>query len=316
MKKITNLLLTYPAGYPAYYTKLKPFFIELFNLIPNEINLHIIVNNITVSHELEDLVHRPFNPIIAQRLNDIWLRDFMGFPMDREVVKPIYFPDYLSKLNTSNQINRVQESSTRILDQLGFMVGDMELVWDGGNLVTNGTVGFITEKILYDNPDFSLSEMQSRIEYALKIKPVFIPKVLNDPLGHSDGYMAFVDQDTLAISSYPDRPYLRRENEYLEELRKIVRKEGLEIIEINDYPVDEKYNAGEQWIASAKGCYINYLKLNNTIILPNFQLPRTAPKYYHDNKERLEAFGYQVVSIDATQLSELGGVLHCISWEW
>lgn len=93
--------------------------------------------------------------------------------------------------------------------------------------------------------------------------------------------------------------------------------EKLEIIGIQDRPTLERCYVDEESIESANGCYINFLKLNNTIILPKFDIGRFKSSTYNSvNKELLEEMGYDVVSIDCTELSNLGGVLHCISWEW
>ena len=94
-----------------------------------------------------------------------------------------------------------------------------------------------------------------------------VPTSINDTLGHTDGYMAFLEEDTICISAYPDLPYLKHENEYLFRLREIAREEKLEIIDIRDYPSNERCTVGGESIESAKGCYINFLNLNNTIIL-------------------------------------------------
>ena len=220
-------------------------------------------------------------------------------------------------INTKDKLQKISTYSNKALTKLNLSSSDIDLVWDGGNLVSNGRLGFITEKILTDNPDYSKTEILSRIEYALNIKPIIVPKCLNDTLGHIDGYASFIEEDKLCISSYPDKDYLKSENEYLFRLREIAREENLEIIDIQDYPVDEKCRVGGESIESAKGCYVNFLKLNNIIILPEFKLGRgRSGDYNRVNREMLQEMGYDVRTIDCTELSELGGVLHCISWEW
>ena len=193
---------------------------------------------------------------------------------------------------------------------------DIDLLWDGGNLVSNGKIGFITDKILSDNLDYSEAEILSRIEYALHFKQILVPTSNHDMLGHIDGYMAFLEEDTIGISTYPDSSFLKHENEYLLRLREIAREEKLKIIDIQDQPVDERCIVGEESIESAKGCYVNFLKINKTIFLPKFDIGRiNSSRYNSVNKEMLEEMGYEVRTIDCTELSELGGVLHCISWE-
>ena len=93
-------------------------------------------------------------------------------------------------------------------------------------------------------------------------------------------------------------------------------KEGLRIVDTYDNPVNERCYVGGESIESAKGCYVNFLKLNNTIILPEFSPPRRPViNYNKKNRETFEKLGYSVQAINCTELSKLGGVLHCISWE-
>lgn len=316
MKTVSELLLVYPDNFPSYYSALKPFYLELYELIPSEIQLNIIVNNEQAREELKNKVNRPFLPIVIKGFDEIWLRDFMGFFVNGEVMKPEFKPDYLSKINTIEKLKKINQYSNKAIEALNLKMNDLDIVWDGGNLVTNGKIGFITDKILDDNKEYSTAEILSRIEYALAIKPVLVPTSKFDTLGHIDGYMSFLEEDKICISVYPDLPFLRSELKYLDKLREIAKKENLDIIDVKDNPVEERCIVGKESIESVKGCYVNFLKLNNTIILPEFDLQSNS-KIDNNNINRnvFENIGYNVKSIDCTALSKLGGVLHCISWE-
>jgi agmatine/peptidylarginine deiminase len=309
--------LTYPDQFPNYYTNLKPFFLELFNLIPKEIDLHIVINNSKAEEELKEKVTRPFYTVLAPGLDEIWLRDFMGFYNGDEVIKPIYQPDYLTSLNTREQSFKINKLSCELLTKLGLECSPLDVVWDGGNLVANSTVGFIADKIVSDNPEYPPTDLFRKIDYLFDFKPIPVPTSSYDTLGHIDGYMSMLDEKNVCISVYPDQPYLKTEQEYLYHLRESAREEGLNIVDITDYPTGERCIVGGESIESAKGCYVNFLKLNDTIILPEFRLSRRGSVVKNRiNKEILEEMGYKVNSIDCTKLSELGGVLHCISWDW
>ena len=104
MNTISNLLLVYPDAFPSYYEALKSFYLELYELIPEDSQLNIIVNNEKAIEELIQKVQRQFTPILVEGFDEIWLRDFMGFPEGEEVIKPIYNPDYFSKINTIQKL--------------------------------------------------------------------------------------------------------------------------------------------------------------------------------------------------------------------
>ena len=129
--------------------------------------------------------------------------------------------------------------------------------------------------------------------------------------------MSFLGDDKIAISSYPDLTFLTEDQQYLRMLRKVARENGLEVVDIKDRPVDEKCWLGNEFIYSARGCFVNFLKLNDTIILPDFDLPK-YPKQncFTQNKNKLEKMKFNVENVDCTMLSSTGGVVHCVSWEY
>ena len=98
-------------------------------------------------------------------------------------------------------------------------------------------------------------------------------------------------------------------------LEKTLIELGLDIIYINDRPVDEVCKVGNEKIEGAKGFYNNFIKLNETVILPEFTLPTLKESNYYNevNKEELGR-RFEVKSINCDLLGKLGGVLHCISF--
>jgi agmatine/peptidylarginine deiminase len=67
---------------------------------------------------------------------------------------------------------------------------------------------------------------------------------------------------------------------------------------------------------SARGNYINFLRINNLIILPEYTLATKKETDYYNkvNQEILERLGFEIKRINCDLLSKLGGVLHCISF--
>ncbi len=103
-----------------------------------------------------------------------------------------------------------------------------------------------------------------------------------------------------------------------------LEEEKLEVIEMYDRPVDEIVpcecyrKTKKACFYSARGNYINFLRLNNTIILPEYSLPTLKEtKYYNEvNKEILIQQGFEVRTINCDMLSKEGGSLHCLSYTY
>ena len=132
MNTVSSLLLVYPDSFPSYYSSLCKFYLELYELVPSDIALNIIVNNKKAIKILSKKVGRAFKPMLIEGFNEIWLRDFMGFEVNGRVVKPIFNPDYFSKINTVEKLYQVKEFSNQTLDQIPIKRDGIDLLWDGG----------------------------------------------------------------------------------------------------------------------------------------------------------------------------------------
>jgi agmatine/peptidylarginine deiminase len=223
--------------------------------------------------------------------------------MGSHIVKPIFKPRYYRKFFDEAA---VIDSYSKILHSiLGVDMEQIPLIWDGGNLVTNGEVGFITDQILQDNKKtHSEKEIKELISSCLGIEPVIVPSFSDDPFAHTDGYMNFLNKDTIALASYP-KEWRRKEINYLKELKTKVKRHVKNVVELKENPVEEMNGS----IYSAKGSYVNFLKLGKMILVPSFQDKETE-KY---NYGLLKPYG-KVVPINCNELAKFGGLLHCISF--
>ena len=86
----------------------------------------------------------------------------------------------------------------------------------------------------------SEQEIKDLIKSTLGIEPKFVPVYSDDPFGHSDGYMNFLDKDTIAIASYP-KTWRRKELAYLKVLKTIVRRYVKNVVELNEKPAEEMH---------------------------------------------------------------------------
>jgi agmatine/peptidylarginine deiminase len=198
----------------------------------------------------------------------------------------------------------------------------MPLLLDGGNFVNNGKYAFITDRILEDNGIFTQKEIERVIEVQTGLQPIIIERNKCDNIGHIDAYISFLDKNTVAIPNYPSFPFLADDIEFVTQLEEHLRRLGLKVIKLEERPIDEIGHCGcsgkkrTPCIYSARGNYINFLRINNLIILPEFTLPTKKESNYYNkvNGEILEEMGFEVKRINCDMLARFGGVLHCISY--
>ncbi len=302
----STLFLAYPESVVDCgedYTSAKGVFDRIIRALPSNMNLVVMTKTARIASNIEKMRKKRTTTLVNSELSSIWLRDTAGFNMGSHIVKPVYKPKYYRKFFDEAALI---DSYTKIIHSiLGVDMESIPLIWDGGNLVTNGEIGFITEQLLIDNKKtHSEKEIKELIKSTLGIDPIFVPVYSDDPFGHSDGYMNFLDKDTLAIASYP-KTWRRKELEYLKVLKTIVRRYVKNIVELKEKPAEEMHGS----IYSAKGNYVNFLKLGKMILVPSYQDAETEKHNY----DLLKPFG-KIVPINCNELSKFGGLLHCISF--
>lgn len=311
-QQTSGIVLPFPSEYKTKeYQELTQFFIELFQLIPEDIELTVICNSDDAFEKLISLSKRIINQIIViPKFNEIWLRDFMGLLINKKVYLPEYFTSASKKLYSKTHLIKLRKQVKQILDTLNFEVIDLEINLDCGNFIHNNYVAIITKKVIEDNPNI---DVVSYLEDKLQLKIILVDYLPNDLLAHIDGYASFINSKTIGLSSYPDELIsLSRENQILLQIEKQLKKNDFKIIKIFDRPILKKYNN----IPSAKGIYVNNILLNKTVILPQFKLPYSKTNYNSLNLEVYQKLSFSTLSINSNGISELGGGLHCISWQF
>lgn len=315
--KVSELSLYFPKEEKNEFLPLKDFYLELIKLIPNEITLKLLTN---VEAENRLSIKRKNIQEIKCAVNDIWLKDFMGFNVKRKIVKP---------LGTSNACNckvNIEEEKkfNTIIEELitneyQKELKQLPLVMDGGNMVTNGKIGFISNKILLDNPKKSKEEILGIISDELGITPILVENNKYDKVGQISAYMQFINKNTIAISQYPDLKELSYDNEYLEHLVKEATDLGLEVIRLREIPCYEntKCTFGEDkknCTLGSNGTFINFLIINGLAIIPEYSDLEDIWECNQYNKELLSIYFDNVVSINCDKLAEVGGLLNSITF--
>lgn len=304
-EKPTTLFLAYPEGVidcGIDYSPASIVFDQLIKEIPRNTNLVIFVKSAEISKRVSKL-HRNTTTLVNNELSSIWLRDSAGFNMGTHIVKPTFKPRYYRKYFEEAAL--IDQNMKIIHSILGIDMVKIPLIWDCGNLVTNGEIGFICDQILIDNKkSFDEAQIREIINTNLKIEPVFIPTHPDDIFGHADGCLSFLNKNTLAISKYPEDAN-KKDLKYLEELKEIVQKHIPNVIEIKENPTEEENND----VYSAKGLYTNFLSFGNLIYMPAYEDKDTD----NFNKNLLSKYG-KAIPINCDQLAAFGGLLHCISF--
>ncbi|MFD1630229.1 agmatine deiminase family protein [Pseudopedobacter beijingensis] len=326
-QKVENIILAYPKSFKNNFKKAASVIEELISKIPDKINVKLILSNENDLNYLYDVIgyRKSIQPLIVKGWDEIWLRDCMGFINGNKLIKPIYFPKYCDYRFRWKYFNRINQLSKDIISTLVKKeITDIPLIWDGGNLINNEEYGFMTSKIVEDNPTFSKFYIEKMIEEYLDIKPIIIFRQDDDVIGHIDGYASFISNDKLGVSLYPDMNFLRDDNVYLEELIKSAHYLGLETVRILDRPIDEsikcqcKKKKRSGCYSVSRGIYINNIILNDLIILPQYTLTtRRETEFYNNrNRELYEGMGFKVETVNCDSLSQFGGSLHCLCWTY
>lgn len=304
--KVSSLFLAYPEEVIDCGTDYSPattVFNELIRNLPRKINLVVLVKTAEIRKKVEGLRRKNTITLINNELSNIWLRDTAGFNMGTHIAKPIFKPKYYRK--HYEEANNIDQYMKIVHSILGMDMEKIPLIWDGGNLVTNGEIGFITKQILHDNKKtHTEDQIKEIITSHLDIEPIFLPVITDDPFGHSDGYLAFLNSDTIAISNYP-KTWRRKDRNYLHAIKVIIKQHVSNVIEIKENPTKDV----DEDIYSSKGNYVNFLQLGKDIYMPSFG-DEEIEKW---NKDILSKYG-KVRMINCNELAQFGGLLHCISF--
>lgn len=228
---------------------------------------------------------------------DIWCRDYMPVQIAEDrFVQFRYQPDYLRDYPDCR--------TTDGASLLGVKnCSNSELVVDGGNVVRWNDTVVMTEKVYRENRSIEPSRLRARLRRLLEVKRlVVIPPEGDDPIGHSDGMVRFVDADTVLVNDY--RPV---DPKFGQQVAAVLQRHRLNVI---PFPYQPTHHM-QVGIPSAEGVYLNFAQTKDTILLPVFGqaeddkaatlLAKTFPHH-------------QIVPVPCTALAMEGGVLNCVTW--
>ena len=230
---------------------------------------------------------------------DIWCRDYM--PVQTPSGKLIQFkydPSYL-RGNKDWEDSRSDVKEVCRLNNIEAQFSDINL--DGGNVLICDGRAIISDRIFSENPNRDKDELVMELSKLLDCEIIIIPAQNSDMTGHADGMVRFVNKNTILGNN------LEAEYKYWREgMQKVIEKYNLKYINMPFFvPKDSKHPL------SAVGIYVNYLEVNNLIVLPVFGREE-------DNQAITiikEAFpGKAIETIDYNDVAYEGGLLNCTTW--
>jgi agmatine/peptidylarginine deiminase len=231
---------------------------------------------------------------------DIWCRDYMPVQTPSgKLIQFTYDPSYLRD-NKEWEDSRSDVKEVCRLNNIEALFSDINL--DGGNVLICDGRAIISDRVFSENPDRDKDEIVKELGQLLECEIIIIPAENDDMTGHADGMVRFVNRNIILGNN------LEAEYKYWRErMQKVIEKYNLKYINMPFFvPKDSKHPL------SAVGVYVNYLEVDNLIVLPVFG------KEEEDNQAITiikEAFpGKAVETIDYNDVAYEGGLLNCTTW--
>ena len=230
---------------------------------------------------------------------DIWCRDYM--PVQTESGKLIQFkynPSYL-KGNKEWEESRSDVEDVCRMNNIHAQSSDINL--DGGNVLICEGRAILSDRIFSENPGKAKQELIDELGKLLECEIIII-KALNskeeDFTGHADGMVRFVNRNTILGNRLAD------DYKYIQDDRqRILEKYNMKYIDVPFFTTDN--------CDSAIGIYVNYLEVNNLIVVPVFG--RDEDKQAVDIIQK--AFPDRIIeTIDYNEVAKEGGLLNCTTW--
>lgn len=234
---------------------------------------------------------------------DIWCRDYM--PIQTENGKLIQFKYDPSYLRDNKEWEESRSDVKDVCELNGFKPEFSDINLDGGNVLICDRRAIITDRIISENPDYNEKKLKTDLARLLECEIIIIPayKSKDDDLtGHADGMVRFVDRNTILGNK------LDNEYQYIKNgMQKAVEQYGFNYISMPFF-IDKK---DPKHPYSAIGVYVNYLEVDNLIVMPIFG--REEDKQAKDIIQK--AFPNKVIeTIDYNDVALEGGLLNCTTW--
>jgi len=251
---------------------------------------------------------------IQDHCKNVWSRDYMPVQSGSgNLVHFIYAPSYM----TDSAKWKARRPDREILQKkLQLDCANSTIILDGGAIEILGKKAILSDRVFRDNKkpeEDIINEITNLLELD---QLIIVPQHPFDFTGHVDGLVRFIDDKTVLISEMlvdgvrnevevETNGYRKKliDNWYYS-FKYSLLNAGLKL---KTLPCTAYRNPNDQ---SGHGIYLNFLKLNNLIIMPSYGQPEDDVA-----KQKLESFYKCTVQmVDSAELSAEGGMINCVTW--
>ena len=234
---------------------------------------------------------------------DIWCRDYM--PVQTESGKLIQFKYDPSYLKGKKEWEESRSDVKEICEKNNIVATESDINLDGGNVLICDGRAIISDRIYSENPDKTREELRKELAMLLECEIIVIPSLNKtvDFTGHADGMVRFVDRNTVLGIKYDDK----YKKDWWKNTQKVLDTYNISFIEIPFFEDETDREHPE----SAIGVYVNYLEVNDLIVVPVFGRAEDAQAIEIIQK----AFpNKQIETINYNDVAKEGGLLNCTTW--
>ena len=181
---------------------------------------------------------------------DIWCRDYLPVQVAEDrFIQFHYAPDYLTgkyrHLRADGEIGPTLPWVRNCVRS--------EIVLDGGNIVKWQDKAILTDKIYKENPEIGRGRLREQLKGLLRVRTLLvIPQEPDDPIGHIDGMVRWLDDGSVAINDYQGI-----NNRFRSQLLQHLNRSSLDFLEIPYCPQENSRDG----IPSAEGNWVNFLRV-------------------------------------------------------
>jgi agmatine deiminase len=240
---------------------------------------------------------------------NLWVRDYMPIKIENTFYKFLYKGyDGFPQLQVSEDCWK------------RFNPFERDIYLDGGNIVQDENVVFISNQVFKHNSHLIKGDLTQFLKDIFNKQIIFLPVEPEDDLGHADGIIKIIDKSTVLINDY--RSWISQSwYEYAIRLERVLKDNNYDFIKIpwalnkcpqmtevefrRKYPYADDYNPGF-------GYYINYYQTQHHVFVPQFNLIEDVPVMILMHRIFKD---HEIVPVDCKDISMLGGLMNCITWE-
>ena len=254
----------------------------------------------TCKNLIEILEKHHVNYSFIKGTNDIWCRDYM--PVQTESGKFIQFTYNPSYLKGKKEWEESRSDVKEICEKNNIVATFSDINLDGGNVLICEGRAIISDRIFSENPTKDKDSLVNELSRLLECEIIIIPAENDDFTGHADGMVRFVNRNTILGNRMADEyKYWQKSMQKVLETYNLTYIDVLFLTDIKDSKYPE----------SAIGIYVNYLEVNDLIVVPvfgrdeDFQAIEIIQKAFPNKK---------IETINYNDVAKEGGLLNCTTW--